>query len=373
MSDLKNIVDFLNNTTYLDIVSILVPTVLAFVVGMLVTPMLTTIMYRNKLWRQKDVNQTVDGRPATITRKLNQDVQRKTPRMGGLVVIIASLVSVVCFWLLSALTEIEFFDAVNFVSRSQTWLPIFALIVGAILGMFDDLIAVGRLKAVEKRFNKYIGGGLSLKFRIILVAMVGLVCGYWFFAKLGVTGVYVPFWQTVEIGVLIIPLVAVVMMAIYSGGVIDGVDGLSGGVFSIIFSTYAVVALLQGQFDMATFCLVLVGGLLAFLWFNIPPARFFLSDTGTIALTLALSMVAFITDTVLLLPIIAFPLLASSLSVILQVLSKKLRNGKKIFVVSPLHNHFRAIGWPAPKVTMRYWVMTQITAMSGLIVFILGY
>ena len=90
-------------------------------------------------------------------------------------------------------------------------------------------------------------------------------------------------------------------------------------------------------------------------------------------LTLAIAMIAFITDTALLLPIIAFPLLLSSLSVIIQVLSKKLRNGKKVFIVSPIHNHFQALGWPGPKVTMRYWVFSQFMAVGGLIIFLLGY
>lgn len=374
MSNLQNVASFFSaNTTDLDIVSVLIPAVLAFVVGIFVTPILTSLMYRHKLWRQKDVSATVDGRPATITRRLNNDKQRKVPRMGGLVVIIASLVSTAVFWLLSSLSSIEFFDSINFVSRGQTWLPIFALVVGATIGAFDDLITVGKLKVLERRLGGYLSCGMPLKMRITFVAILGLVCGYWFFSKLGVTTMYIPFWQELEVGLLIIPIVMIVTVAVYSGGIIDGVDGLAPGVFTTIFGTYTVIAALQGQYDLAAFCLVLVGGLLAFLWFNIPPARFFMSDTGTMALTLTLSLIAFITDTVLLLPIIALPLLVSSLSVIVQVLSKKFRNGRKVFKVSPLHNHFRASGWPDYKVTMRYWVIAQVTAMSGLIIFILGY
>ena len=148
---------------------------------------------------------------------------------------------------------------------------------------------------------------------------------------------------------------------------------VSGGVMAIIFTTYSMISFLQFRFDLATLCLVVVGGILAFLWFNIPPARFFMSETGMMALTLTLSVVAFFTDTVLLLPIIAMPLVVSSLSVIIQVLSKKFRNGKKVFLISPLHNHFQALGWPAHKVTMRYWVMSQMTATCGFIIFLLGY
>ena len=373
MPNLQNVIDFLDGTTYLDIVSILIPAILAFVVGMLSTPALVNFLYRHKLWRQKGVMAAVDGRPAPITRKLNNDEQRKVPRMGGTVIVIASLVSATVFWLLSSLSQVSFFDATNFVSRPETWLPIFALVVGFVLGAFDDLIVVGRLKIIEKRLGKYLSGGLPLGLRILLVSCVGAVCGYWFFSKLGVTSVHIPFWQNLELGIFIIPLIVIVMVAVYSGGIIDGIDGLAGGVFTIIFGTYTAIAIFQGQFDLAAFCLVVVGSLLAFLWFNIPPARFYLSDTGTMALTLTLSMVSFTTDTVLLLPIIAFPLLISSLSVIIQVLSKKFRGGKKVFIVSPLHNHFRAKGWPGYKVTMRYWILAQVMAMGGLVIFILGY
>ena len=373
MSNLQNIVDFLGGATYLDVVSILIPAILAFAIGMLTAPMVISLLYRHKLWRQKGITLAVDGRPAPITQKLNNDEHRKVPRLGGVLITVAALSSAVFFWLLSSLSQPDFFDSINFVSRSETWLPIFALIVGFVLGAFDDLIVVGKLKVIEKRLGKYLSGGLPLKLRIILVSFVGVVCGYWFFSKLGITGIHVPFWQSLEIGILIIPFIVIVMAAVYSGGIIDGIDGLAPGVFTIIFGTYTVIATLQGQFDLAALCLVIVGGLLAFLWFNIPPARFYLSDTGTMALTLTLSVVSFTTDTVLLLPIIAFPLLISSLSVVIQVLSKKFRNGKKVFIVSPLHNHFRAKGWPSYKVTMRYWVISQVMAMGGLVIFILGY
>jgi phospho-N-acetylmuramoyl-pentapeptide-transferase len=154
--------------------------------------------------------------------------------------------------------------------------------------------------------------------------------------------------------------------------VIDGLDGLSGGVFGIIFSAYGIIAFMQNQIDLATFCFVLVGGLLAFLWFNIPPARFFMSETGTMSLTITLVVVAFLTQQVLILPIIAFPLVISSGSSIIQLLSKKFRNGKKVFLVAPLHHHFQALGWPATKVVMRYWVIGIIMASIGIIITLIG-
>ena len=190
--------------------------------------------------------------------------------------------------------------------------------------------------------------------------------------QLDITSVAIPFLDSWEIGIFIIPLIILVVMATYSGGIIDGVDGLAGGVFSIMFTTYAIIAILQGNFNLATFCLVVVGATLAFLWHNIPPAKFYMSETGSMALTVTLSIVAFMTDTVFLLPVIAFPLLVSSLSVILQTLSKKFLK-RKLFLVSPLHNYFRAKGLPAHNVVMRYWVVTQISCVCGLAIFLLGY
>jgi len=181
----------------------------------------------------------------------------------------------------------------------------------------------------------------------------------------------IPFVGEVNLGIFLIPLFVTVMLAMFSGGVIDGIDGLSGGIFAAIFSAYAGIAFFQNQIDLAAFCAVLVGGILAFLWFNIPPARFYMGETGILGLTTALTVVAFLTKSVLALIIISLPLLATSASVIIQLLSKKYL-GRKIFKVAPVHHHFEAIGWPAYKVTMRYWVISVILAIVGVVVALVG-
>jgi phospho-N-acetylmuramoyl-pentapeptide-transferase len=166
------------------------------------------------------------------------------------------------------------------------------------------------------------------------------------------------------------------VLFIYAGGVIDGIDGLAGGVFASIFTAYAGIAFLQHQLDIAALCAAIVGGLLAFVWFNIPPARFYLSETGTMGLSLVLVTVAFLTDTiddgrgVSVLPIIALLLVVTVLSNVLQVLSKRFF-GKKIFRVAPLHHHFEALGWPPYKVTMRYWIVGIVAAIVGMVLALL--
>ena len=201
---------------------------------------------------------------------------------------------------------------------------------------------------------------------------------WWFYTKLGVSIVSVPFDGSVDIGIWFIPIFSLVMLAVYSSGVIDGIDGLAGGVFAVIFSAYGVISFYQQQIDISAFCFVIVGGLLAFLWFNIPPARFYMSETGSMGLTLTLAVVAFLTDAhvegkgLAVLPVVAFPLTITVLSNVIQVTSKKFRHGKKVFLIAPIHHHFEAIGWPAYKVTMRYWVISIIFALIGVIIALSG-
>ena len=354
------------------IASILLPTMMAFLVGLLISPPIIKLLNRHQLWRKKPIVKTIDGRDATITRKLNQDDQRKVPRFGGTTIVFATLFTAAIALGLSWLFGNEITQEMNFVSRSQTWLPLFALTGGFLLGALDDLITVDKLK-LPKLVRRYIGGGLSLTTRILVVGLVGVLCGLWFYFKLGVSSVDVPFSvNDIEIGFLIIPFIILVMVATYSGSVIDGIDGLAGGVFGSIFLAYSAISFFQGLFDLATFCLVVAGSIYSFLWFNIPPARYYMSETGVMALTLSLSIVAFITDTVFLLPLIALPLCLTTLSVILQLLSKKFLK-RKLLLVSPLHNYFRALGWQSETVTMRYWVISQVLALSGVAIFLLSY
>ncbi len=163
-----------------------------------------------------------------------------------------------------------------------------------------------------------------------------------------------------------------VALGTFSGGVIDGIDGLSGGVLASIFGAYAVIALANNQIDIAAFSGVITGAILAFLWFNIPPARFYMGETGIMGLTITLATLAFMTDSVLILPIVALPLVITSGSVILQILSKKFRAGKRIFKLAPIHHHFEAIGWSSYKVTMRFWVFSVMFSIVGIILAIIS-
>lgn len=349
----------------LNAVKVLVPSAIAFAVGILGTPFLTHYLYKNKAWKKQSVQKTLDGKPALISQKLHNDEAKKTPRMGGIVIWGSILMTISIIWFLARMFPSEVMTKLEFLSRNQTWLPLFTLIAASLVGLIDDILVVrGR--------GGYIGGGLPLSIRIGIVLLIGLAGGWWFFAKLGVSSIIIPFWGELWLGVLFIPFFMIVMLALFSGGVVDGIDGLSGGIMASIFTAYAGIAFFQNQIDLAAFCAVVVGGILAFLWFNIPPARFFMSETGILGLTTTLAVVAFLTKAVLVLPIIAFPLFVASGSVIIQQLSKKFRNGKKVFLVAPIHHHFEAIGWPSYKVTMRFWILSMMTATVGMIIALIG-
>ncbi len=347
----------------LDIIKVIAPTAVAFALGIAITPVVTHFLYKYKCWKKKSVSVATDGQAAPISQKLHGDEERKTPRMGGIVVW-ASVFLTTFLFVVAAAVDGPFFDKLNFLSRNQTWLPLFTLLIGALVGFIDDYFVV------QERFD-HIAGGLSLLKRVGVVILVGLIGAWWFYTKLEVSSIIVPFLGTFDIGWFFVPFFVIVMLGAYSGGVIDGIDGLSGGVFASAFSAYGAIAFAQNQIDLAAFCFVVVGAVLAFLWFNIPPARFFMSETGIMALTMTLSVVAFLTGQVLVLPIIALLLVLSGLSSTLQLASKKFR-GKKLFLVAPMHNYFQAIGWPSYKVTMRYWVLSVIFAAVGVVIALLG-
>lgn len=355
----------------IDIVKIFIPATLAFVIGILITPSVSAILYRKEMWKKKAKTVAFDGGGTPIFNELHKVRETSTPRMGGIIIWGSTALTVILIWLIAKIFPSDFTGKLDFLSRSQTWLPLFAMIFGGLVGWVDDILDIRGSK-------DYAAGGLSLKKRLLIVALVGLLSALWFYFKLEVTAIGLPFVGSFEIGWLFIPLFILITVGIYSGGIIDGIDGLAGGIFAAIFAAYAGIAFYQQQINLAAFCVTVVGAILAFLWFNIPPARFYMSETGSMALTITLAIVAFMTDSVgeghgvIVLPIIAFPLVITTASVILQVLSKKFRQGKKIFQVAPLHHHFEALGWPAYKVTMRYWVLGVVFAISGLILGLIG-
>lgn len=350
---------------YINVLKVFTPSAIAFFIGLFLAPFLTDFLYRHKLWKKKAGKIDPLGKDTPIFNNLHKERETGTPRMGGVIIWVSVLCTIGIIYLLTQFFPGDvFFQKLNFLSRNQTWLPLFTLLVGSIVGLVDDILQVSG--------NGDGKCGLSFWKRAAVVAVLGLIGGLWFYFRLEVSDIHVPFYGALYLGWLIVPFFMLVMFSLFSSGVIDGLDGLSGGVMAIIFSSYAGIAYFQNRIDLAAFCTVVTGGILAFLWFNIPPARFYMSETGILGLTTTLTVVAFLTDSVIVLPIIAFPLFITSLSVVIQLASKKFRHGKKVFLVAPLHHHFEAVGWPSYKVVMRYWVIGIIMAIIGMVIALIG-
>ena len=337
------------------IIKVFVPAIMAFVIGLIITPLITHYLFKYKVWKKQGGKTAMGGHVATEFNRLKGDGEVKTPRMGGIVIWASVLLTIVALGLIETIFPASQWASVYFLSRAQTWIPVAALIIGAGIGFLNDYYDV-----------VHGGKGLSLRIRLIIISVLAGGIGYWFYAKLGVDAIGIPFDGALYVGWLIVPFFIFLTISLYASGVIDGIDGLSGGVFTAIFLSYAGVAFVQSQYDIAALCATIAGGILAFLWFNIPPARFYMGETGMMALTLTLSTIAFLTDSVLLLPIIAFPLFITSLVAIIQMISRKFF-GRKVFRVALLHNYFELIGWSRSKITMRYWIVGVVTATIGVV------
>ena len=347
-------------TEITSVIKVLSPFTVAFFLGIAITPFLTHYLYKYKLWKKQARSEGIGGGGTPLFHALHQKKETTVPRMGGIVIWLSATLTMLGFWLYAVFFPSPLAEKLNFLSRNQTWLPLFTLVAASLVGLVDDLFVVfGK--------GRYAGGGMSLRLRICIVLLLGAVGAWWFFSKLGVSSVAIPFWGELEIGLLFIPFFMFTMLALFSGGVIDGIDGLAGGVMISAFLAYAGIAFFQNQIDLAAFSAAIAGGTLAFLWFNIPPARFYMSETGMLGLTTTLTVIAFLTKEVFVLPLIAFPLFAASASDIIQVLSKKFRGGKKVFLIAPIHHHFEAKGWPPEKVTMRFWVIGAVMSILGMI------
>lgn len=344
------------------LLNVLIPAIISFTIGIVITPMVTHFLYKYKVWKKQGGKVAMGGHEATEFNRLKGEGETKTPRMGGIVIWGSVLITLIGTFFLSLFFPNSFFSDLDYLSRSQTLIPAAALLVGAVIGFLNDFYDVAHR-----------GTGIRLSVRLALITFLSGLLGWWFYSKLGVTSISVPFDGTAEIGFFIIPFFIFLTLTLYASGVIDGIDGLSGGVFASIFAAYTGIAVVQSQFDLAVFCATVVGGILAFLWFNIPPARFWMTETGSMALTLSLATVVFMTDSlgegngIALLPIVGLPLIATVASNVIQVSYRKI-TGKKLFRIAPLHHHFEAIGWPSHKVTMRYWIISIFCAVLGVII-----
>jgi len=340
------------------IIKILFFATFAFIFAMSLTPLLTNFLYKYKLGKKIRNNGLTP-----IYTELHAH-KEGTPTMGGVLIWGTVLIFILMFSVLSNWWPDSLWSKLNFLSRPETLLPLGALIITALIGLVDDWLDV-RGKGVIG------GGGLKLQHRLLIYTFIATAGALWFYFKLNWTIFHIPFLGNFEIGAWYIPVfIFMIVATAFSVNETDGLDGLAGGTLLISFAAYGVIAYSLGRYNLATFCAVIIGALLAFLWFNIPPARFYLGDTGAMSLGVTLGIIAMLTNSSLLLIFIGLVFLIESLSVIIQILSKKLF-GRKVFLSSPIHHHYQALGWPEAKVVMRFWVVAAIGASIGLIIFLI--
>lgn len=350
-----------------NILKILVTGGMAFFLAFLLTPVWTHFLYKYKIGI-KIKSRDVGGEKLTFVNKLHAP-KAGTPTMGGVIVwvsvLLLALSSHYLFPIFSQWLGIHFVARLDFLSRKEVWLPLFALVSAGMLGLFDDVMSV-------KGWGSNKGGGMRFAKRFWWLLMIAGLGAWWFYGKLGWDQIHVPEVGDFAIGLWYIPVfIFVILFTAISSNETDGLDGLNGGVLSVAFASFSLIAFLQNKIDLAAFCAAVVGALLAFLWFNIYPARFFMGDTGAMSLGMTLGVVALLSDSTLVLFLIVFVYVMESGSAAIQIISKRFF-GRKVFLAAPLHHHFEAKGWPEPKIVMRAWVFTAMTALLGVIIGIMG-
>jgi phospho-N-acetylmuramoyl-pentapeptide-transferase len=320
----------------------------AFLLAMLLTPVFTFFAYRYKFWKKQRSTSTTGEVLEVFTKLHAGKFKRNIPTMAGIIGVISIMVITVFFNL----------------NRAETWLPLAALVGGGAVGLLDDIINIrGQGTGVA---------GLRSSLKFAMITLLALFLGWFFFVKLGYTSVHIPFIGDWQLGWLIVPLFVFAVVATSNAvNISDGLDGLAGGLLTIGYGIFGVIALLQGQDILAGFCFTVVGALLSYLWFNIYPARFFMGDVGSFAFGTSLGVVAMLTNTLFLLPIIGLIFVIEAGSSLIQIVSKKVFH-RKIFLSAPIHHHLEAKGWPETKVTMRFWVIGCVMGSLGVMLALAG-
>jgi phospho-N-acetylmuramoyl-pentapeptide-transferase len=344
--------------TNLVLTKIFTLTSLAFLLALVGTPLLTHFLYKYRLG--KNIR---DSKETPLFTKMHA-AKRGTPNMGGILVWGVTAFLVILFWVLDRALLLDGFHNLNILTRKETLLPLGAFLGAALVGLVDDLLDIHRMG--------HNGRGLSFRFKVVLYAIVAAIGAWWFYFKLGFEAIHIPFAGSLELGWVFIPFFILVVVAMsFAVNQTDGLDGLAGGTLLIAFFAFGLIAYVRGQENLAALIGVVCGGLLAFLWFNVYPARFFMGDTGSMGLGVLLAIVAFLTNSILLLPIIGLVFVIEFVTTFIQIFSKKFFK-RKVFLSAPIHHHFEAVGWPETKVTMRAWILASVCALIGSILFFLG-
>jgi len=217
--------------------------------------------------------------------------------------------------------------------------------------------------------------GLAGRYKLIVQTAIAAIAAFVLHLPdpwgLGLTHIYIPFVGRFNIGWFYIPIAIFAIVAMSNAvNLSDGLDTLAAGLCAIAFVSYGIIAYLQGQLGVVTFCFTMVGALMGFLWFNANPAQVIMGDAGALALGSALAVAAFMTGQWLLMIVVGFVFVAENVSVIIQTsyfkyTRKKYGEGRRVFRKTPIHHHFQQLGWSETQVSLRFWLMGMISGLLG--------
>ena len=275
-----------------------------------------------------------------------------TPAMGGVLIIGWVLITTIVVNIVRLVTNLDIAESVIILLG--------VMVAYSVLGGIDDYMG----------FTSRPGEGMMARYKIwiqVAIALIAAVLIY-YGSNDGAGYVAIPTVPVLlNLGLFYIPIATFVITGLSNAvNLVDGLDGLSGMTTSSAFIAYGIIAFLQGQQFLVTFCFTVVGAILAFLWFNAKPAQMFMGDVGSQPLGGMLAVVALLTNQWAILPIIAIIPLFTTLSVMIQVGYFKATDGKRFFRIAPIHHHFEAIGWSETQIVQRWWLISLLAAMGGI-------
>jgi phospho-N-acetylmuramoyl-pentapeptide-transferase len=324
-----------------------------FILGLIIIPFFISLLIKFKIGKNIR-EEAVDGTISKLFTALHFK-KSGTPTMGGLIIWLLVIIIVLFTRYLSYLGIIE----ESLLQRNEVYLPLFTLIFVGTLGAIDDYYNV---KGIGKQ------KGLSFFARSSVLISFGLIGALWFYFKLDYSHVTIPFFGILDIGILYIPFfIITVFLTANAVNVTDGLDGLASGLLIIAFSVLMTLSLFRDHIFLALFCGVIIGALLSFLWYNSPPARFYMGDTGAFAFGACLAVIALMIDMSFILPFIGFVFLLEAISVGLQLIWKKIFK-RKLFLIAPIHHHFEQKGISESSIVMRAWILGAVSCMFGLFI-----
>ncbi len=360
------------------IIVILLSTFFAF----LISPLIINLLYKLKV-----VRKTENDFSAVIGERA---IKEGTPIMGGIIIIITILIITL---------------TINW--NIYTYVPILVLLISAILGALDDLLNIFGRKRLVRPFHKHIklalvhkdwkqrvwlailipwsayknvwyhlgsypGKGIHAGEKIIVQTITGGIVALWLFSHLDISSIWIPLLGSLELGLLMPILIIFTVVAMSNAvNISDGMDGLSAGLLTASYSAFLLIAIMEGQTEISILLGTVIGALIAYLYFNIKPARIQMGDTGSLAMGALLATTAFLQDKIFLLPIIGFPFVVEIGSSLVQSIYKSLFR-RRLFKMAPLHLHFLIKGWSEEKTVMRFWLFGLITAIIGIAIYIIS-